>query len=171
MRISLIILSIIALIFIGSISWSLVSQGGWRLRTPSLPSSTANDVDNITLETWKNQIKSDEKIERLTEMVEELAKKNGVYTDTPTDTPSTINTGAIEAAHAVRPSGKLLAMVMPTASLLLTKNIGIYGLYVFDGNIKYSTYTDKNIGLTVIPLEVSYDVFLRNMKALGGKPY
>jgi hypothetical protein len=33
-------------------------------------------VDSITIETWKNQIKTDEKIEKLSAMVEELRSTN-----------------------------------------------------------------------------------------------
>ena len=70
MRIALILLSILAMVFIGSVTYSLVGQGGW---TPKIRSTEPN-VDSITLETWKNQIKTDEKIEKLSAMVEELSK-------------------------------------------------------------------------------------------------
>jgi hypothetical protein len=126
MRIALIILSILSLIFIGAISWSLMSQDTWSLRMPSFPSSTQKEnIDSITLETWKNQVKADEKLERLTSLVEELAKKNGTYN------PETIvssQTGGImkESEVIIKPSGKLLALLMPTITPELDKNNGIY---------------------------------------------
>jgi hypothetical protein len=126
MRIALIILSILSLIFIGAISWSLVSQDTWSLRIPSFPSAQEKEnVDSITLETWKNQVKTDEKLERLTTLVEELAKKNGTYNPdivTPSQTGTTIK----EAEVIIKPSGKLLALLMPTITPELDKNNGIY---------------------------------------------
>ena len=74
MRIALILLSILALIFIGSISWSLISQdGGINLKRTS---NTNPSGDTIVIETWKNQIKTDEKIEKLSNLVSQLAEKN-----------------------------------------------------------------------------------------------
>jgi hypothetical protein len=130
MRIALIILSILALIFIGSISWSLVSQDGWKVRVPGLSSDIQTpeiieNPDNITLETWKNQIKTDEKLERLTTMVEDLAKKNGTYTPESTINLPMSQSGNTDA-NPVRASGKLLSLLMPTVTPVLTRNSGIF---------------------------------------------
>ena len=76
MRIALILLSILALIFIGSISWSLINQdGGISLKKTTNINPSG---DTLVIETWKNQIKTDEKIEKLSHLVTQLAEKNGV---------------------------------------------------------------------------------------------
>jgi hypothetical protein len=73
MRIALILLSILALVFIGSISWSLLSGDGFVL-----PKKNTNNLSDSSTESyWRNQIKTEEKIEKLTAIVEELSKKNG----------------------------------------------------------------------------------------------
>lgn len=175
MRIALIILSILALIFIGSISWSLVNQEGWKVRIPTIPSTNqaanpSTSVDTIAMETWKNQMKTDEKLEKLTSIVEELAKKNGTY---PADevTPKEAAETTPKEVPAVKPSGKFLALIMPTITPVLEKNAWIFWLYIFDLNVRYSTYKDNNFALTIIPTDIPYDTFLKNLKALWGKPY
>jgi hypothetical protein len=104
-------------------------------------------------------------------MVEELARKNGVQT---TSTETNTNTKPEETKpklEAVKISGKILSLLMPTVSPTLTENNGILGLFIFDQSIGYSTYKDEKQGLTIIPMNIPYDVFLRNIQALGGKPY
>jgi hypothetical protein len=174
MRIALIILSILALIFIGAISWSLVNQEGWKVRIPTISSTAeqigwSNSADTIALETWKNQMKTDEKLEKLTDIVEDLAKKNGSYTE-EVSTKDVIESGPKELP-AVKPSGKFLALIMPTITPVLEKNSWIFGLYIFDLNVRYSTYKDNNFALTIIPMDIAYDTLLKNLKALAGKPY
>lgn len=174
MRIALIILSILALIFIGSISWSLVNQEGWKMRIPTISTTTeqngwSDSADTIALETWKNQMKTDEKLEKLTDIVEELAKKNGTYSEAGT-TKEIIESGPKELP-TVKPSGKFLALIMPTITPVLEKNSWIFGLYIFDLNVRYSTYKDNNFALTIIPTDIAYDTLLKNLKALSGKPY
>lgn len=174
MRIALIILSILALIFIGSISWSLVNQEWWKVRIPTIPSTgqgnnATNGSESIAIETWKNQLKTEEKLEKLTTMVEELAKKNGAMTEEIIPKPSTDVT--VVETPAVKPSGKFLALIMPTITPVLDKNSGIFGLYIFDLNVRYSTYKDNNYALTIIPTDIAYDTLLKNIKALNGKPY
>lgn len=162
MRIALILLSILAMVFIGSVTWSLVWQEWW---TPKIRSSNQS-VDSITMETWKNQIKTDEKIEKLSAMVEELSKKNSWTTWIKT-TSSEEKT----PIEAVKISGKLLALLMPTITPTLIENKWIFWLYVFDQSIGYSTYTDEKYGITLIPMNIPYDIFLTNMKALWWTPY
>lgn len=78
--------------------------------------STSKDVDNITLETWKNQIKTDEKIEKLSAMVEEL--KN-------TNIPKNISSQS-GTSNIVKISGKLLEVLMPTITPSIIDNNGIF---------------------------------------------
>jgi hypothetical protein len=60
MRIALILLSILALVFIGSISWSLLSGDGFVL-----PKKNTNNLSDSSTESyWRNQIKTEEKIEK-----------------------------------------------------------------------------------------------------------
>jgi hypothetical protein len=125
MRIILIILSILALVFVGGISYSLMSsENGWKISTKSDMTEIIASKDSITLDTWKNQIKTEEKLNRLTEMVEEIAKKNGTYRNEDT------NTGAEKVEPpvkpVVKPSGKFLALMMPTITPVLVENNGIY---------------------------------------------
>lgn len=175
MRIALIILSILALIFIGSISWSLVNQEWWKVRIPAISSwnqSTTpwGGADSLALETWKNQMKADEKLEKLTSIVEDLAKKNGTYSQDEVTSKENLESGPREIP-AVKPSGKFLALIMPTVTPVLDKNWWIFGLYIFDLNVRYSTYKDNNLALTIIPTDLPYDTFLKNIKALSWKPY
>lgn len=126
--------------------------------------SNGSATDNISLETWKNQMKTDEKLEKLTSMVEELAKKNGTLPEdiTPKNTADT----TVKETPSVKPSGKFLALIMPTVTPVLDKNAGIFGLYIFDLNVRYSTYKDNNYALTIIPIDIAYDTLLKNLKAL-----
>ncbi len=174
MRIALILLSILALIFIGSISWSLVNQEWWKVRIPAISTSNQSNspwanADSLALETWKSQMKTDEKLEKLTSIVEEIAKKNGAYQEETSQTENQ-ESGPREMP-AIKPSGKFLALIMPTVTPVLDKNAWIFGLYIFDLNVRYSTYKDNNLALTIIPTDLPYDTFLKNVKALSGKPY
>lgn len=162
MRIALILLSILALVFIGSISWSLIGQG-WGLNLKKNTDTTNPSGDSLAIETWKNQIKTDEKIEQLSSLVKQLAAQNGVN---PPDTEDT-NTGW----SIIEVSGKLLSLLMPTVTLTQIDNAGIFDLHVFDSNTKYSTYQDVKLWLTLIVTRLPYDTFLKNIQAVGEKVY
>lgn len=71
----------------------------------------SQDVDSIALETWKNQIKTDEKIEKLSAMVAELQKSNG--------TNPTVKIASTDSGSTIKISGKLLELLMPTMTLTL----------------------------------------------------
>jgi hypothetical protein len=72
----------------------------------------------------------------------------------------------------VKISGELLASIMPTITpTLLEKNNGIFGLLIFDQSIGYSTYKDEKYSITILPMNIPYDVFLKNIKALSSKSY
>lgn len=156
MRIALILLSILAMTFIGGVTWSLMGQDGWNLKTKS----STQSVDSITIETWKNQIKTDEKIEKLSAMVEEL--RSGTPMTKKSNQSPQADSGSI-----VKISGKLLSVLMPTMTFTLIENRGIFGLYIFDQSIRYSTYSDDKYGLSLIAMEVPYDTFLKNAKTLS----
>lgn len=162
MRIALILLSILALVFIGSISWSLIGQG-WGLNLKRNTDTMNPSGDSLAIETWKNQIKTDEKIEQLSSLVKQLAAQNGVSNPIPNNT----NTGW----KSIEVSGKLLALLMPTVTLTQIDNAGIFDLHIFDTNTPYSTYQDVKLGLTLIVTRLPYDTFLKNIQAVGEKVY
>lgn len=166
MRIALILLSILALVFIGSISWSLLSQDGW-LMTKKIPSS----VDTTTEAYWRNQIKTEEKIEKLTALVEDIAKKNGTLTSDSWETQSGQTTNTETSRNVVKISGKLLSLLMPTVTPSLTENTDIFWLHIFDKSMEYSVYEDAKIGLRITPINVPYDTLIKNMYALGNNVY
>lgn len=176
MRIALILLSLIALVFIGSISWSLMSHSEWLFTKKTSPSLDTP----IAIETLKYQIKTDEKIEKLNSLVQELAKKNGVTTssqnsenknDTQTWT-SNSTTDNTQTKNVLKISGKFLAMIMPTATLSLMENTnGIFGLHIFDMNTEYSTYEDPKLAMKIIATSLTYDTLLKNMLAVGKEVY
>ena len=161
MRIALILLSIIALIFITTISWNLMkSDATWMAA-----GQNTHQVAGTDIETLKYQIKTEEKIKELEATVTQLAKKNS--TNNPPEPASNTNTGKI----VVRVSGKFLSQIMPTATLSLIDNNGIFGLYIFDSNTTYSTYEDTKLGLKVIASSISYDTILKNIRAIGKEVY
>mgnify|MGYP006888932808 CR=1 FL=1 len=164
MRIALILLSILALIFIGSISWSLISQdGGIHLKKTSNINPSG---DTLVIETWKNQIKTDEKIEKLSNLVSQLAEKNWVQNweiwTSQTQTGKT---------NTVKISGVLLSLLMPTLSLTEKENTGIFDLHIFDSSIHYTSYEDVKNGVQILALNLPYENFLKNVKALDDTVY
>lgn len=76
MRIALITLALTALVFIGSIIYSLFGENP----SLSLPARTINKVETpIEIETLKYQIKNEEKINALMEKVDALGAPTNVY--------------------------------------------------------------------------------------------
>ena len=171
MRIALIFLSLIALIFIGSISWSLINQSEWILQKKG---TTSIDTP-IEVETLKYQIKTEERLEKLNTLVEELAKKNGwISHGIPIEWTASWNStqSTPTETKTIKISGKFLARIMPTATLSLIENTsGIFGLHIFDLNTQYSTYEDPKMGMKIIATEMTYDTLLKNMYAVGKEVY
>lgn len=157
MRIALITLALTALVFIGSIVYSLF--GGTS--SISLPARTSNKVETpIEIETLKYQIKNEEKINALMEKVDALSAGN--------QTQSTVTSSW---SAPVPLSGKFLAQVMPAMEFTLIDNAGIYDLIVFDQKIEYSTYLDAKQWIKALPLTMKYDIFLKNMQAISADLY
>lgn len=166
MRIALILLSILALVFIGSISYSLISQEwGWSMKKWSAPSSSTINTDVESY--WRNQIKTEEKIEKLSALVEDLAKKNGVLTWDGTK----IGTGTRSDGPVVKLSGKFLALLMPTITPAIIENKGIFDLHIFDTSTDYSTYEDPKFWLRLTASTLPYDTFLKNIRAVWPTVY
>ncbi len=166
MRIALILLSILALVFIGSISWSLLSQDGWLI-TKKISTS----VDTTTEAYWRNQIKTEEKIEKLTALVEDIAKKNGTLPSEAGEAQSGQTTNTETSRNIVKISGKLLSLLMPTVTPSLTENTDIFWLHIFDKSMEYSVYDDAKLSLRITPINIPYDTLIKNMYALGGSVY
>lgn len=164
MRIALILLSILALIFIGSISWSLINQDG-NMGFKKI-GNTNPSGDTLVIETWKNQIKTDEKIEKLSNLVTQLAEKNGVQNTEVSKLGTQTGT-----TNTVKISGVLLSLLMPTVTLTEKENNGIFDLHIFDSSIHYTTYEDVKNGIQVIALDLPYENFLKNAKALDDTVY
>jgi hypothetical protein len=166
MRIALITLALTALVFIGSIIYSLTAKEG----TLSLASKVSNKVPEtpIELETLKYQIKNEEKIKELIEKVEILTASQNVGT-LPEWIAGTGNTATGKTALPL--SGKFLAKVMPALEFSLVANTGIYELLIFDKVTEYTTYLDAKQGIKAIALSIKYDTFLKNMKALWPDSY
>lgn len=163
MRIALILLSIVALLFIGSISYSLFQSWG----IVSIPKTRSEPIQWTDIETLRYQVKTEEKIKQLEQTVEELSKKTGL---TPVN-QSPLETSGGSEKEIIKLSGKFLAKVMPTLTLELIENNGIYGLYIFDMTTSYSTYEDPKFGIKVIASSLTYDTFLKNAKALWKEVY
>lgn len=166
MRIALITLALTALVFIGSIVYSLASKE-WVISLPT-PSKTIQQPETpIELETLKYQIKNEEKLNELMKKVEALSSSQW-WTPNVEELKSTQgSTWAI----IIPISGKFLAQVMPTLEFSLIKNSWIYDLYVFEKSIEYSTYLDAKQWIKAQPLSVKYDVFLKNMRAASADVY
>lgn len=152
-----------------------MSQSEWIF-----PKKSSTTIDTpIEIETLKYQIKTDEKIEKLNSLVQELAKKNGV-TNTVSSPETTDNTQTGSNSHStetppknlIKISGKFLALIMPTATLTLIANTnGIFGLHIFDMNSDYSTYEDTKLAMKVTATSLTYDTLLKNMQAIGKEVY
>ena len=60
---------------------------------------------------------------------------------------------------------------MPTLSLTEKENIGIFDLHIFDSSIHYTSYEDVKNGVQILALNLPYENFLKNVKALDDTVY
>lgn len=171
MRIALITLAVAALAFIGSIIWIFATKNGISL-IPMEGAGTNVKISNETanLEILKSQWKTEERIKNLEAKIESLSGKNPT---TEITISSSGSTGSIapqsisNTGNTVVPiSAKFLTKIITKVNLVLTKNSGIYGLYIFDSSNEYSTYSDEKYGITIIASRTPYDTWLKNFKAI-----
>ncbi len=162
MRIALITLALVALVFVGSIVYSISSKEGVSL-FPKQNKTSAPET-SLEIETLKYQIKTEEKLNELTQKIEKLTGEWVGQSQIQSSTTATWET-------ALPVSGKFLAKIMPAYELTLTQNAWIYDLRIFDVSTSYSTYIDAKNALKVIPLSLKYDTFLKNMKAIWPDVY
>ncbi len=142
MRIALILLSILALIFIGSISWYLVSQDWtWWLKKQNADNNQVLNTINAS-DYWHNQIKLEDQIKTLSGIVWELSQKNG----NTQKTSEIQNQSGSENTKIVKLSGKFLSLIMPTVTPILTENHGIFDLHIFDiGTCLFDIWRPENL--------------------------
>lgn len=174
MRIALITLAIAALAFIGSIIWTILPRATTSLANTSIVQKDPPWLTNVEIELIKNQQKILDKLEALEKQwivkADETLGENVVLASSgsaKTNSGSQSSSGSTEIQKiptpAVKISGKLLSLLMPTADLKLEENKWIYDLLSFD-SLPYSTYLDSRIGLRVIAIDIPYDAFLKNIK-------
>ena len=60
---------------------------------------------------------------------------------------------------------------MPTLSLTEKENTGIFDLHIFDSSIHYTSYEDVKNGVQILALNLPYENFLKNTKALDDTVY
>ncbi|MBP9779669.1 hypothetical protein KBD33_03560 [Candidatus Gracilibacteria bacterium] len=167
MRIALITLALVALGFIATIIFNIAGREG-MISFPKASKSTEADISNIALETYKNQIKAEQKLEELTRKIEALSTSgNGTQSMTASERQVSQSTGSV----LIPISGKFLSQVMPTLEFSTIDNNGIYDLHIFDLATEYSTYSDIKFGTVVVVTRLSYDTILKNFKALGNDVY
>lgn len=174
MRIALITLALTALLFIGSIGYSIVQKN------PTLFQKTqiSGTETPLAIETLKYQIKTEEKINELSKKIDALSKTQVMtsslevsQTGSGTQDQSGTVQSEIKDKKILPVSWKFLARIMPTYELTHIKNNGIFDLFIFDLSTDYSTYTDIKAGLTVIVSNLSYDTLLKNFSSLDKKFY
>jgi hypothetical protein len=171
MRIALITLAVAALAFIGSIIWIFATKNGINL-IPMEGTNTSVKISTETanLEILRSQWKTEERIKNLEAKIESLSGKNPT---TEITISSSGSTGSIapqsisNTGNTVVPiSAKFLTKIITKVNLVLTKNNGIYGLYLFDNSNEYSTYSDEKYGITIVASRTPYDTWLKNFKAI-----
>ncbi len=174
MRIALITLAVAALAFIGSIIWSVMGKT-WATSTvknPIVRIDEPADLTNVQIDIIKTNQKLYDKVEQLEAKIDMLTGWNplsGTLVTPPIPTPTNTETGK-SSPPIIKVSGKFLSLVMPTVDLKVEENKGIYDLLTFE-SIPYSTYFDTRLGLRVLVIDISYESFLKNMKATTREIY
>lgn len=170
MRIALITLALAALTFIGGIIWIFIQKNGIELLPQKTGTETKVSSETASLEILRSQWKTEERIKVLEAKIDALSGKN------PTEVigaNGSGSTGATQVVASTNSSGviipissKFLSKIITKVNLTLTKNNGIFGLYVFDTNNEYSTYTDTKSAITIITSRTPYETWLKNFKAI-----
>ncbi len=172
MRIALITLAVAALTFIGYIIWIFASKNGIDI----IPSRNTKEVkvssETASLEILRSQWKTEDRIKILEAKIDALSGKpraseviqGGISSGSTT--PSswvTSSTGTI----IIPISAKFLSKIITKVNLVLGKNNGIFGLYLFDTNNEYSTYSDPKSGVIIIASRTPYSTWLKNFQAIN----
>ena len=76
------------------------------------------------------------------------------------------NTNTNSGSVIIPISAKFLSKIITKVNLVLGKNNGIFGLYVFDTISEYSTYMDTRSGITIIASRTPYSTWLKNFTTM-----
>ncbi len=173
MRIALITLALAALAFIGSIIWIFTEKNGFDIIPQKSTTETKISSDSTSLEILKSQWKTEERIKILEAKIDALGGKWPAVNEDPssTDNPATTssnqgNTNTNSGAVIIPISAKFLSKIITKVNLILGKNNGIFGLYVFDTISEYSTYMDTRSGITIIASRTPYATWLKNFTTM-----
>ncbi len=173
MRIALITLAVAALAFIGSIIWSVMGKSGvTSVKNPIVRIDEPADLSNVQIDIIKTNQKLYDKVEQLEAKIDRLTGWDSLswsLANPAVSPPTYTETGKTEPP-IIKVSGKFLSLVMPTVDFKLEANKGIYDLLTFE-SIPYSTYFDMRLGLKAFVIDISYDSFLKNMKATTREVY
>lgn len=182
MRIALITLAVAALAFIGSIIWIFASKNGIEIIPSQKVTTVKVSNETAALEILRSQWKTEDRIKDLETKIDALSSgKNtpALPQVTPDgNAPNNSGTGGSQkplptatGSTIIPISAKFLTHIITKVTLTLDKNNGIFGLYTFDTNTEYSTYTDPKFNLTIIASRNSYDTWLKNFRALDKEIY
>ncbi len=176
MRIALITLAVAALAFIGSIIWIFVNKNGIDFTPQKTSTEVKISNETASLEILRSQWKTEERIKTLEAKIDALSEKNpgireSLSTDNTGNTLSNPTNNSNTGSTIIPISAKFLTKIISKVNLTLIKNTGIYGLYLFDTSIEYSTYTDSKLGIVVIASRTPYDTWLKNFRALDASTF
>lgn len=173
MRIALITLAVAALAFIGGIIWIFASKNGINF-IPTQQSTSTIKISNETaaLEILRSQWKTEDQIKTLEAKIDALSwKSNASVQSSGTvewtgETTKIIPNSSTGTANIIPISAKFLSKIITKVNLTLEKNNGIFGIYVFDTNTEYSTYSDLKSNISIIASRTEYDTWLKNFQSL-----
>jgi hypothetical protein len=173
MRIALITLAVAALAFIGSIIWIFAEKNGIDILPNTGTTTVKISNETAAIEILRSQWKTEDRIKELEAKIDALGGKTAVAPQTPilentgtTDAIKPISGITATGTNIIPISAKFLTKIITKVSLTLTKNNGIYGLYIFDTNTEYSTYTDTKYGIIVIASRTPYTTWKQNFQAI-----
>ncbi|MBC7503956.1 hypothetical protein H7169_03215, partial [Candidatus Gracilibacteria bacterium] len=131
--------------------------------------------ETAAIEILRSQWKTEDRIKELEAKIDALSNKTLTNIQTATlQSTSNTNTGILESStgNTIIPiSAKFLTRIITKVNLSLTKNNGIYSLYIFDASTEYSTYSDPKFGIVVIASRVPYNTWLKNFQAIDKTIY
>lgn len=174
MRIALITLAVAALAFIGSIIWIFATKNGINMIPTTNTATIKVSNETAALEILRSQWKTEDRIKELENKIDALSSgKTPVATQSiPSENSGTTTVTRTTTGNTIIPiSAKFLTRVITKMSLILDKNNGIFGLYIFDTNTEYSTYIDSKLNITIIASRTPYDTWLKNFQAVDKNLY
>jgi hypothetical protein len=170
MRIALITLAVASLAFIGSIIWIFAQRNGIDLLPTQSSSTVKISNETAAIEMLRSQWKTEDRIKELEAKIDVLSGKVPIVSLLPSSSStSIISSGSTESGSTpviIPISARFLTKVISKVNLILTQNIGIYGLATFDASTIYSTYIDTKFGIIVIATRTPYASWLANWRSI-----